>query len=66
MYSLFLDELIIELKATYPNQTNDKLRECAYNIVCLSFGSWWMSNIDLCPELTSKKIAYSLLSELKE
>lgn len=66
MYGLFLDELIIELKATYPHQTDDKLRECAYNIVCLSFGSGWMSNINLCPDLTGKKIAYRLLSELAE
>tara|TARA_B100000029_G_scaffold217759_1_gene215590 strand:+ start:38628 stop:38954 length:327 start_codon:yes stop_codon:yes gene_type:complete len=65
MYGLFLDELIAELKATFPHQPENKLREYAYNIVCLSFGSGWMSNIALCPDLTSKKIAYNLLSELK-
>jgi AcrR family transcriptional regulator len=65
MYGFFLEELMIELKTRFPDQTDKALRECAYNIVCLAFGSGWMSNINLCPGLTSKRIAYSLLSELK-
>lgn len=66
IYDFFVSQLLIELRTEYPNNDEVKLREIAFNIVCLSFGGGWMSNIGVCSDLNTKSVVYRLLEDLNE